>query len=90
MKDKKDWNLEQLIKFHLKENNVLNLVKEIPYIMYSVRNINGLTRWSNGIFVNELGYYIKYASEYNKSSYYKNEFQQSCLTIDDFYKKIIL
>jgi hypothetical protein len=73
MKYKDNWNLEQLINFHLVKNNVNHLVKEYPYIMYSVRNING---------------YIKYQSEYNKSSYYKEQFEKSGLTIDDFYKKL--
>ena len=89
MKNKNDWNLEQLIKFHLEQNNVLHIVKEFPYVMYSVRNINETTRWSQGIYSKELGYYIKYQSEYDKSSNYKNEFEKSGLTIDVFYKKKI-
>lgn len=89
MKVRGNWNLEQLIKFHLEQNNVLHLVKEFPYVMYSVRNINGTTRWSQGNYSNELGYYIKYHSEYDKSSYYKNEFEKSGLAIDEFYKDLI-
>ncbi len=89
MKNKNDWNLEQLILFHLNQNNVLHLVKEFPYVMYSVRNINGTTRWSHGYYSNKHNYFIKYKSEYDKSSYYKNIFQESGLTIDEFYKKII-
>ena len=89
MKDRGNWNLEQLIKFHLEQNNVLHLVKGFPYVMYSVRNINGTTRWAQGNYSNELGYYIKYQSEYDKSSYYKNEFEKSGLTIDEFYKDLI-
>jgi len=89
MKQYNYWNLEQLIKFHLEQNNVLHLVKEFPYVMYSVRNINGSTRWKHGIYSNQLGYYIKYQSEYDKSSYYKNEFEKSGLTIDEFYKEYI-
>ena len=85
MKNKNEWNLEKLIKFHLKQNKVLHRVKEFPYIMYSVRNINGSTRWSQGIYSNELGYYIKYKTEYNKSSYYKKKFEKYGLSIDDFY-----
>jgi len=87
MTNKNNWNLEQLIEFHLKQNDVLQFVKEFPYIMYSVRNINGTTRWSAGTFSNNLGYYIKYQSEYDKSNYYKNEFEKSELNIDDFYKR---
>jgi hypothetical protein len=89
MKIKENWNLEQLIKFNLKENNVLFLVKQFPYIMYSVRNINGTTRWQKGTFSKKLGYYIKYESEYKSSLYFKDLFVKSKLTIDEFYKKMI-
>jgi len=88
MKNKYNWNLEQLIKLHLTLNKVDHLVKDFPYVMYAVRNINGSTRWSSGIFSNELGYYIKYVSEYNKSSYYKDMYEKSGLSINDFYKKL--
>ena len=89
MRNYYNWNLEQLIKFHLEQNNVLHLVKEYPYIMYSVRNINGTTTWSVGNYSNELGYFIKYQGEYDKSIYYKSEFEYSGLSIDEFYKKYI-
>jgi hypothetical protein len=84
------WNLEQLVKFNLEQNGVLDTVREFPYVMYSVRNINGSTRWSVGNYSNEFGYYIKYKTEYNKSSYYKNEFEKSGLTIDEFHKSLII
>ena len=85
MKKSDEWNLEQLIKFNLEQNNVLHLVKEFPYVMYSVRNINGSTRWMLGQYSAELGYYIKYYSEYIKSTFYKNKFENSGLSIDEFY-----
>jgi len=88
MKNKCDWNLEQLIKFHLEQNNVVHLVKEIPYVMYSVRSVTGSTRWAQGKYSNKLGYYIKYKSEYDKSSYYKNKYEKSGLTIYKFYKDL--
>ena len=86
MKSKTDWNLEKVIKFHLEQNNVLHLVKEFPYIMYSVRNINGPTRWMGGNYSNIHGYYIKYPSEFDISTHYKNEFDKSNLPISYFYK----
>ena len=90
MKNKSNWNLEKVIKFHLEQNNVIHLVKEFPYIMYAVRNINGTTRWSKGKFSGKLGYFIKYKSEYDKSNFYYKEFRNSHLTINDFYKKYII
>jgi hypothetical protein len=86
MRNNNDWNLEKLIKFHLEQNNVLHLVKESPYIMYSVRNKNGSTSWSKGNYSKELGYFIKYKSEYDKSNCYKNKFEKSGLSIYEFYK----
>ena len=86
---KSNWNLEQLIKFHLEENNVQHLVREFPYVMYSVRNICGTSRWSLGNYSEEFGYYIKYQSEYNKSKFYKDRFEKSQLNIDEFYSLFI-
>ncbi len=84
------WNLEKLIKFHLEQNNVLHLVREFPYIMFAVRNINGTTRWAHGIFNDELGCFIKYQSEYDKSKMYMKQFNKSKMDINKFYKKLIL
>jgi len=88
MKNYYEWNLEKLIGFNLEQNNVLHLAKEFPYVMYTVRNINGPSSWIFGLgeYSNELGYYIKYRGEFDKSTYYKSEFEKSGLTIDDFYK----
>lgn len=88
MKSKNNWNLEQLIKFNLEQNNVLQYVKEFPYVMYSVRNVDGPSSWSMGNFSNKHGYFIKYSTEYEKSTYYKNKFDKSGLTIDEFYSNL--
>jgi hypothetical protein len=82
-----NWNIEKLIKFHFEENNIIHLIKKFPYIMYAVRNKDGKTRWSSGNYNESFGYYIKYTSEYNKSTFYKNQFENSQLSIDNFYKK---
>jgi hypothetical protein len=89
MKLHNNWNIEKLIKMHLDENNVLNLVKEFPYIMYAVRNKDGSTRWSVGNYSDSLGYYIKYQSEYEKATKYKNDYSISGLSIEEFYKNNI-
>ena len=55
------WNIEPLLQFHLDQNNVVHLVKQFPYIMYSIRAKNGPISWvRTGDYSNELGYYIKY------------------------------
>jgi len=84
------WNLEQVIKFHLTEHKIVDKVKEYPYVMYTVRPIDGKTKWSAGYYSPDHGYFIKYRTEFDKSSWYLKLFKESkFLNIDDFYKSII-
>jgi hypothetical protein len=89
MKSHYHWNIEQLISFHLEKNNVIKQVKLFPYIMYSVRNKNGKTRWQPGVYSDELGYYIKYTMEHSKSSDYKKMFETSNTTLNMFYLSLL-
>ena len=89
MINKCEWNLEQLIKFHLEQKNVVHLVKEFPYIMYSVRNTGGSTRWQRGQFSEDLGYYVKYKTEYRCADRWRRAFLRSRSSIDNFYEKHI-
>jgi len=89
MKSRTDWNLERLIKFHLIRNNVFEQVRHFPYVMYSVRNVNGTTRWATGLYLEDLGYYIKYIDEYVSALMYRYKQSRSSLSIDDFYRIII-
>ena len=88
MKNYNYWNIEKLINFHLQQNNVEYLIKEFPYVMYTCRNHNGPTRWNLGSYSEQLGYYIKYLSEYNQAEEYLIKFNNSGLTIDEFYKDL--
>jgi len=88
MKGKNNWNLERLIKHHLQQNNIDKYVREFPYVMYSVRSQNGSTRWSGGTYIEELGYCIKYDTEYHSACTYEHLFKQSKKTIDYFYDTI--
>jgi len=83
------WGIEKFIKMNLEQENMVDSVKEFPYVMYLVRSENGLTRFSKGTYSNQLGYYIKYLGEYNASSYYKDRYLQSGLKIDAFYKEVL-
>lgn len=75
------WNLQKIIQLQLEKNNMLHIVKEFPYVMYSIKEcISGSV----------IDFDIIYQSEYEKSNYYKNEFEKSGLVIDDFYKNHII
>jgi hypothetical protein len=80
--NRNDWNLEKMVKFNLEYNKVNHLVRFMPYIMYSVRNINGSTSWSKGIYSNTHNYYIKYMTEYDSSTEHKNKYTK------DFYNNL--
>lgn len=83
------WNLEKVIKFNLEQNKINNMIREFPYVMYTIRLPHGKTRWIMGKYNNDLGYFIKYDSEYQKSTMYKNKFIESGLYISDFYKNLL-
>ena len=85
-----EWNLEKLIKFTLEQNDVIKYVQEFPYVMYSVRGKTGTTRWRKGDWNKELGYHIKYKDEWNSAKNFKNEYEKSGLSIDDYYKEAII
>lgn len=85
LKDHDEWNLEKIIKFNLEQEH--QIVKVFPYVMYAVRNSDTGTRWAQGNYSEELGYYIKYQSEFEASTQYKKEYEESGLSIDEFYKK---
>ena len=81
-------NMELIFKINLEENKVINNVKRFPYVMYCVRNINGISRWSQGIFSQELGYFIKYNTEYEQALNYKKELEKY-ENINNFYNYFI-
>jgi len=59
-----EWNLERYIKFSFSQLGISKQVKRFPYTMYSIRLIDGHTRWRGGNYNSKLGYYIKYRNEY--------------------------
>jgi hypothetical protein len=93
------WNLERLIYFHLKEQGLLEQVKQFPYVMYTVRAQNGSSSWVHGMgeFSAEHNYYIKYRGEYERSKQYEDLYKiyldlkksVSNNKIDAFYKWLI-
>ena len=88
----KYWNIEQIIKHHIIENNYLDNVKFFPYIMYSVRSKDGITRWSVGNWNEKEQCYIKYENEYKSANHFKNIFDQkinNITNISTFYTLII-
>lgn len=88
MMGKDDWNLEQVIKFNLTQENVVDKVREFPYVMFTVRTFDGKSRGNAGVQV-ENNYIIKYCSEYYRSLEYKILFENEKIPISQFYTEII-
>lgn len=83
-----DWNMERVLRAHLEEDDLFWSTRRYPYISYAVRNVDGPTRWSVGMFSEPLGYYIKYTSEHERALCYKRMYEDmQPLDIDDFYRK---
>lgn len=64
-------NPESFIKWWLEYNNIYNYVKFFPYVMYLIREHDGISSWSTGDWNSELNCYIKYVDEYISYKKYK-------------------
>lgn len=60
------WNLEKFIKFSFARQGLTRKVRRYPYTMYCVRSVGGHTRWREGEFNKQLGYFVKYPNEYRR------------------------
>jgi hypothetical protein len=61
------WNVEQYLLFHLFNQGVLHKVRRFPPCMYTVRSNDTVTSWSHGTWYKELGYFVKYQGEYDRT-----------------------
>jgi|LGOV01.1.fsa_nt_gb hypothetical protein len=64
MRGKAGWNLERFIKHQFDHYGLSKNVRRSPCSMYTVRAEGGHTRWSEGHFNEQLGYYVKYSGEH--------------------------
>jgi len=65
-----DWpvlNPERYLAARLKSLRLMRRVRFLPYVPFLVRAPGGSTRWSPGFFDEELGAYIKYPTELERS-----------------------
>ena len=65
--DYKYFNPEQFLAFRMKELGLWNKVEWLPYMPFAVRLPEGHTRWSEGEFHEDLGYFVKYTGEFQRS-----------------------
>jgi hypothetical protein len=56
--------LEMYLELHLRERGLLNRTRLFPYVMFLVRGDNDSTRWSAGVWNDDVGAHVKYEKEY--------------------------
>jgi hypothetical protein len=65
-----DWpvlNPERFLAARLRELGLWRHVRFLPYVPYAVRAPGGATRWAEGVFDPERGFYVKYPTELERS-----------------------
>jgi hypothetical protein len=60
-------NPERFLASRLKDLGLWRRIRYLPYAPYTVRGRSDSTRWSAGVFDEELGYFVKYPSERERS-----------------------
>jgi hypothetical protein len=77
-------NLERIVKINLDlMTGTQDNVRFFPFIMYSVRSEGTNTRWAPGIWHDDLGYYVKYDTEYRPAKHWATIYK----TPEDWLKK---
>lgn len=61
------WNIERVIKASFANQNILQFMDWMPYIMFSVRLKGGHTSWREGSYREDLGLFVKYQGEFHTS-----------------------
>jgi len=67
MQARSRWNLERFIKLQFDRNGLSSRVRRFPPTMFTVRAVDGHTRWSRGTYRADLGYFVKYPGEYRRA-----------------------
>jgi len=57
------WNPERILKHVYDTSGLSDIVRPMPYTMYSIREEGGHTSWAAGRYSEELGLYVKYPTE---------------------------
>lgn len=65
-------NLEKIVLANLLIGAGPNSYRFFPFVMYSVRSKGTNTRWAPGIWNDDLGYAIKYQTEYELATFFQN------------------
>jgi hypothetical protein len=60
-------NPERFLASRLKDLGLWRRIRYVPYAPFTVRAPGASTRWSEGVLDEELGYYVKYQSERERS-----------------------
>jgi hypothetical protein len=61
------FNIERFLAWRLKELGLWRRVRYVPYMPYAVRVPGPTASWNHGVFDEELGYYVKYPTERERS-----------------------
>jgi hypothetical protein len=64
-------NIEMVLQWLVMAHNLKGKVRVYPYTHFAVRAKNDVTTWATGTWRPELGFYVKYPSEYSSFLRYK-------------------
>ena len=71
------WHVEKVLRLHFEDASLFAKIRRFPYTMYLVRSPSDPTTTVTGRFVEEVGMFVKYESEYMEALRYKDRIQNS-------------
>lgn len=77
MSHRDSWNPEQFLLHQIERRGFSKQLSFLPYAMYCVRDETVETRWSRGEYFPNLGYFVKYPTELQKSWQWRDRIASS-------------
>lgn len=72
---RQDWNLEQILAWHLQKRGMLEKTAFFPYIFFTIRPPGVSSSWSLGKYSPRYRGYVKYEEEFKRAVFFQRAFR---------------
>lgn len=72
---RQDWNLEQILAWHLRKRGMLPNTAFFPYVFFTIRPPAATSSWSLGKYSSRYRGFVKYEEEFKRAVYFQQAFR---------------
>jgi len=75
LSERQDWNIEQILAWHLQKRGMLEKTAFFPYIFFTIRPPEATSGWSMGRYSPRYRGYVKYEEEFKRAFFFQKAFR---------------